>query len=222
MAGGSPLRLGVMISGRGSNLQALIQACAAPDFPARIVRVVSNKAEAGGLTHARAAGIASTVLDHRNQPDRARYDAQVTDVFEADGVDLICLAGFMRLLSDEFVAHWRDRMINIHPSLLPAFKGLDTHERVIAAGVRFTGCTVHYVRAEMDTGPVIAQAVVPVHGDDTPASLAARVLEQEHRIYPLAVRLIAQGRVAVREDRAEIDGMVAPMDVLVNPDPTTV
>ena len=214
----SRLKLAVMISGRGSNLQALIDATADPAFPAEIILVLSNRPGAMGLERAAKAGIPTRVIDHKEFADRVAFDAEMTAALEDAGTELVCLAGFMRLLSDEFVDHWRDRMINIHPSLLPAFKGLDVQERVLARGARFAGCTVHYVRKEMDTGPIIVQAVVPVHPDDTPDSLAARVLEREHDIYPLAVRLIAEGRVAIDEnDRAVIAGAVAQESALLNP-----
>ena len=214
----SRLKLAVIISGRGSNLQALIDATAAPAFPAEIILVLSNRPGALGLERAAKAGIPTRVIDHKEFADRAAFDAEMTAAMEAAGTELVCLAGFMRLLSDEFVDHWRDKMINIHPSLLPAFKGLDVQERVLARGARFAGCTVHYVRKEMDTGPIIVQAVVPVHPDDTPDSLAARVLEREHDIYPLAVRLIAEGRVSIDEnDRAVITGAVAQESALLNP-----
>ncbi|UTW53099.1 phosphoribosylglycinamide formyltransferase [bacterium SCSIO 12827] len=214
----SRLKLAVMISGRGSNLQALIDATADPAFPAEIILVLSNRPGAMGLERAAKAGIPTRVIDHKEFTDRAAFDREMTAAMEAAGTELVCLAGFMRLLSDEFVDHWRDRMINIHPSLLPAFKGLDVQERVLARGARFAGCTVHYVRKEMDTGPIIVQAVVPVHPDDTPDSLAARVLAREHDIYPLAVRLIAEGRVSIDEnDRAVIAGAVAQESALLNP-----
>jgi phosphoribosylglycinamide formyltransferase-1 len=214
----SRLKLAVMISGRGSNLQALIDATADPAFPAEIILVLSNRPGALGLERAARAGIPTRVIDHKDFTDRAAFDAEMTAAMETAGTELVCLAGFMRLLSDEFVDHWRDRMINIHPSLLPAFKGLDVQERVLARGARFAGCTVHYVRKEMDTGPIIVQAVVPVHPDDTPDSLAARILEREHDIYPLAVRLIAEGRVSIDEnDRAVITGAVAQESALLNP-----
>ncbi|MEQ9170598.1 MAG: phosphoribosylglycinamide formyltransferase [Rhodospirillales bacterium] len=214
----SRLKLAVMISGRGSNLQALIDATADPAFPAEIILVLSNRPGALGLERAAKAGIPTRVIDHKDFADRAAFDREMTAALEDAGTELVCLAGFMRLLSDAFVDHWRDRMINIHPSLLPAFKGLDVQERVLARGARFAGCTVHYVRKEMDTGPIIVQAVVPVHPDDTPDSLAARVLAREHDIYPLAVRLIAEGRVAIDEnDRAVIAGAVVQENALLNP-----
>ena len=211
------LKVAVLISGRGSNLEALMKACAAPGFPAEIGLVIANRADAAGLAHARNAGIATAVIPHRDYPDRAAFDAMLTRALETEGIELVCLAGFMRLLTAEFVAHWRDRLINIHPSLLPAFPGLDTHARVLAQGARFTGCTVHFVRAEMDNGPIIVQAAVPVHPDDTAETLAAHVLEAEHRIYPHALRLIGEGRVRVAGERVEVADASAPQGLLVNP-----
>jgi phosphoribosylglycinamide formyltransferase-1 len=213
----SRLKVGVLISGRGSNMQALIDACAEPGFPAEIALVLSNRADAAGLQRAEAAGIATDVIDHKVFPDRPAFDAAMADRLAAAGVELVCLAGFMRLLSDEFVARWHDRLINIHPSLLPAFKGLHVHERALESGVRITGCTVHFVRAEMDAGPIIAQAAVPVLAGDDPDRLAARVLEQEHRIYPLALRLIAEGRVRVEGNRVAVDGTTPSVAALLNP-----
>jgi phosphoribosylglycinamide formyltransferase 1 len=189
------MRVGVMISGRGSNLQALLDACAGADFPARIVLVVSNRAEAPGLSLAQAAGVPIKVLPHRDFASREAFDTAVTEAFEAAKTELICMAGFMRLVSAGFVEHWRDRLINIHPSLLPAFKGLETHRRALAAGAKEHGCSVHYVRHEMDDGPVIGQAAVPVLPGDSADTLAARVLEAEHKLYPHCLRLIAEGRV---------------------------
>ncbi|MFD2261350.1 phosphoribosylglycinamide formyltransferase [Lacibacterium aquatile] len=200
------LKLGCLISGRGSNLQALIDACAAPDFPAEIALVLSNKADAEGLERAKAAGIATSVVNHKEYADRDSFDAELDRRLRAAGVELVCLAGFMRLLTDGFVEGWRDRMINIHPSLLPALKGLKTHERALEAGARFTGCTVHYVRPEMDEGPIIAQAVVPVLDEDDAASLGARVLAEEHKLYPLAVRLIAEKRLSITGNRITVTG----------------
>lgn len=211
------LRLGVLISGRGTNLQALIEACAQPDFPAEIALVLSNQPEAGGLKRAEAAGIPAQVVPHRAFPTREAFDAALSEALRAADVGLVCLAGFMRLLTPGFVAGWHDRLINIHPSLLPSFKGIRVHERVLEAGVRLTGCTVHFVRAEMDDGPILVQAAVPVGPDDGPDALAARVLEAEHVCYPLAVRLIAEGRVRVVENRAEILDAPPPDAVLVNP-----
>ena len=215
----SRLKVGVLISGRGSNLQALIDAAADPDYPAEIALVLSNKGDAAGLERATRAGIRSAVINHREFPERERFDDALTAALEEAGVELVCLAGFMRLLSAGFVAHWHDRLINIHPSLLPAFRGLEVHERVIASGVRFSGCTVHFVRAEVDDGPIIVQAVVPVAGDDTVESLAARVLEAEHRAYPAAVRWIGQGSAQVEGTRVSVAGVSAPEGVMLNPSP---
>ena len=206
------LNVAVLISGRGSNLQSLIEACARPGFPAEIKLVISNRADAMGLARAAQAGIPSTVIPHRDYPSRETFDAALTAALEQSGAELVCLAGFMRLLTPSFVARWRDRLVNIHPSLLPAFPGLDTHARALAAGVRFAGCTVHFVRAEMDEGPIIVQAAVPVLDGDNADSLAARVLAAEHKAYPLALKLIGEGRVTVRGERVAIapGGSAAP------------
>lgn len=212
------LKVAVLISGRGSNLQALIDACADPAFPAEIRLVISNNPDAQGLARAERAGIPTRVIPHKQFPDRPSFDAVVERALEEAGIELICLAGFMRIFSDGFVARWRDRMINIHPSLLPSFKGLKVHEQALAAGVRFTGCTVHFVRPAMDEGPIIVQAAVAVLPGDDPAALAERVLAQEHKIYPLALRLIAEGRVKVTGEHAEIAGAVGPKPpALLNP-----
>ena len=213
------LKLCVLISGRGSNLQSLIDACAIEGYPAQIALVVSNIDGVQGLQRAKAAGIPTTVVSHKDFNSRDSFDASLSEAINRFDVDLLCLAGFMRILSDGFVEHWRDRLINIHPSLLPSFKGLDVQQRAIDAGVRFSGCTVHYVRPAMDSGPIIVQAAVPVLGDDTSGALAARILEQEHIIYPLAVRLIAEGRTAIENERVLIDGVDAPKGALVNPAP---
>ena len=210
-------KVAVLISGRGSNMQALVRACAAPDYPAEIVLVLSNRADAAGLDYARAAGIATAVVSHKDFPDRAGFDAAMDAEIRRHGAEMICLAGFMRLLDSPFIEAWRDRMINIHPSLLPSFRGLDTHERALAAGVKLAGCSVHFVRPDVDTGPIVAQAAVPVLSDDTPDSLAARILEQEHLIYPMALRLVAEGRVRVVSDRAIVDAP-GKVDSLRNPD----
>ncbi|MBK8211347.1 MAG: phosphoribosylglycinamide formyltransferase [Rhodospirillales bacterium] len=213
------LKVAVLISGRGSNLQALIEACAAPAFPARIVLVLSNVADVFGLERAAAAGIATRVVDHRGFDGREQFEEALHRALIEAGAELVCLAGFMRLLTDGFVERWRDRLINIHPSLLPAFRGLHVHQRVIAAGARFSGCTVHYVRPAMDDGPIIVQAAVPVHEDDDPDQLAARVLVEEHRIYPLALRLIAEDRTRVEAERVFVTGAEAPLAALINPLP---
>jgi phosphoribosylglycinamide formyltransferase-1 len=216
------LTVAVLISGRGSNLEALLRAATAKDFPAAIKLVISNRADAAGLDHAKRAGIATAVIPHRDYPSREAFDAALTAALETAQIELVCLAGFMRLLTAGFVEHWRDRLINIHPSLLPAFPGRDTHARALAEGVRFAGCTVHFVRTEMDHGPIIVQAAVPVLAGDTEASLAARVLAAEHRAYPLALRLIGEGRVKVVAERAIIAGMSGDAGAVLNPpdDPT--
>ena len=208
------LRVGVLISGRGSNLRALIAACVDTTYPAKIVSVVSDRVEAPGLAFAQSAGICSAVIPHHA---RQAFAAQAEVLLRGQRVELVCLAGFMRVLDAAFVEAWRDRMVNIHPSLLPAFPGLRPQSRALAAGVRFTGCTVHFVRPEVDAGPIIAQAVVPTRPDDDEASLSARILSVEHRLYPLAVRLIAEGRVRVVADKVEIDGWRAPKIALLNP-----
>lgn len=213
------LKVGVLISGRGSNLQALIDACAAPDFPAEIVLVISNKAGARGLERAQRAGIPTEVIPHTAFDEREGFDAALDEALNRAGVGLVCMAGFMRLLSEWFAERWRDRVLNVHPSLLPSFRGLNVHERIIEAGVRFAGCTVHFVRPAVDEGPIVIQAAVPVLSDDDPESLAARVLEAEHRIFPAALRMVAEGRVRVSGDRVQIDGAVADPGVLFNPSP---
>jgi phosphoribosylglycinamide formyltransferase-1 len=211
------LKLGVLISGRGSNLQSLIDACANAAFPAEIACVISNVPGAAGLGRAGAAGIPATIIDHKEFSSGEDFEAAVDAALDAANVELVCLAGFMRLLSDGFAARRRDRLINIHPSLLPAFKGLHVHERVIEAGARFSGCTVHFVRAAMDSGPIIIQAAVAVQADDGPDALADRVLAEEHRIYPLAVRMIAEGRVRVAGEKVTISGCRSPDGALINP-----
>lgn len=198
------LKLGVLISGRGSNLQALIDACAEADYPAEIVLVISNRPDAMGLERARTADIATQVIEHTAYGDRESFDRDMNAALRDAGVELVCLAGFMRLLSAWLVARWPDRIVNIHPSLLPAFKGTDSHAQALAAGVEVSGCTVHFVVPEMDAGPIILQAEVPVLAGDDEDSLAARVLTAEHQCYPQAVRLIAENRVAVEGERAVI------------------
>lgn len=187
------IKTAVLISGSGSNLQALIDACAAPDFPAEIVRVISNKADAYGLARAQTAGIATHVIAHGDYPNREAFDAALHAALIACDAHVVCLAGFMRLLTPGFVEKWHGRMLNIHPSLLPAYKGLHTHRRALEAGEKEAGCTVHFVVPEMDAGPVIAQARVPIAPEDTEHTLAARVLEQEHTLYPHALKKVAEG-----------------------------
>lgn len=194
-------RVGVLISGRGSNLQALIDAERAPDYPAKIALVLSNVPGAQGLARAEAAGIPTLVVSHKDFASRADFDGVLDLTLKQAGIELLCNAGFMRLHTQAFVQSWWDRHLNIHPSLLPTFKGLHTHARVLDEGVKITGCTVHFVRPDMDTGPIVAQAALPVLPDDTAESLAARVLEVEHRLYPHALKLVASGAVRVEGER---------------------
>ena len=196
-------RVGVMISGRGSNLAALLEAASDARFPAEIVLVLSNRANAGGLAIARQYGVTGKVIPHRDFSGRAEHEHAITEALAEADIELLCLAGYMRLLTAAFTSRWAGRMINVHPSLLPAFKGLDTHARARAAGCRLHGATVHFVTSEMDDGPIIVQAAVPVLADDSDDTLAARVLAAEHRIYPLALRLVAEGSV-----RLDADGML--------------
>lgn len=210
-------KIAILISGRGSNMAALIEAAKAEDFPAQVALVLSNREDAQGLATARAANIPTQVIKHGDFEGREAFDAAMTEVLAAADVRLICLAGFMRLLSPEFCQRWRDSLINIHPSLLPAFKGLNVHERMLETGVQIGGCTVHYVRPAMDEGPIIVQAAVPIASDDTPDTLAARILEQEHRIYPLAVRLIAEGRARTAGGMVALDSFELPEIRLINP-----
>lgn len=211
------LKTAILISGRGSNMQALVDAAADPGYPAEIVRVISNVPGAGGLDRAAEAGIATTVIDHRDFDGRAPFEDALHAELSDAGVELICLAGFMRLLTAEFVERWFDRIINIHPSLLPSYKGLNTHERVIADGVRFTGCTVHFVRPAMDAGPIIVQAAVPVLPGDDSDTLAARVLSAEHRCYPHALELVANGRTSIVDETVIVKGAAGPAGIAVNP-----
>jgi phosphoribosylglycinamide formyltransferase-1 len=187
-------RVAILISGRGSNMRALIEAAKEKDYPAEIVLVLSNIADAGGLEFARKHDIPTEVIDHTKFPSREIFDNAMDVALKAANVEIVALAGFMRLLSPRFVESWRGRMINIHPSLLPAYKGLHTHKRVIEAGEKFHGCTVHFVTPELDDGPTILQAKVPLLPGDAEDALAARVLEQEHKIYPQALRLVAEGK----------------------------
>src|SRR5215470_4428107 len=210
-------RVAVLISGRGSNMAALIEAARASDFPAEIALVLSNRADAAGLKLAERAGIATAVIDHEKFAGREAFEQAVHARLEAERIALVCLAGFMRKLTPWLVQRWDGRMINIHPSLLPAFTGLDTHARALQAGVRVHGASVHFVTADLDAGPIIAQAAVPVRDDDTEDTLAARVLEAEHRIYPLALKLLAEGRVRLARGRCVVDGTVQADGVLIAP-----
>lgn len=201
---GGRLKTCVLISGSGTNLQALIDACAAPDFPAEIVLVISNRADAGGLDRARRAGIPTQIIPHKDYSSREAFDVAIDAALRAAGVEFVCLAGFMRLLTAGFVNQWRDRLINIHPSLLPAFKGIDAVEQALAAGVRTTGCTVHFVRPAMDAGPILLQAEVPVNAGDSSETLHDRIRLAEHRCYPEALRLIAAGKVTISGETVQI------------------
>ncbi|HZE47904.1 MAG TPA: phosphoribosylglycinamide formyltransferase [Xanthobacteraceae bacterium] len=200
-------RVAILISGRGSNMTALIAAAQAPDYPAEIALVLSNRPDAQGIAAARAAGIATAIVDHtRFGKDREAFEAALEHELQARRIDIVCLAGFMRLLTPALVSRWEGRMLNVHPALLPSFKGLDTHARALAAGVKVHGATVHFVTPEMDSGPIIAQGEVAVRDDDTADTLAARVLAVEHEIYPRALRLVAEGRVRIVDARCRIDG----------------
>lgn len=195
-------RVAVLISGRGSNLKSLIDAARAADYPAEIVLVISNKAEAPGLALAREMGVPVTVIPHVQFESREAFDAEIDAALEAAEVDIVCEAGFMRIHSDGFTRKWEGKMLNIHPSLLPAFKGIRVHQQALDAGVKISGCTVHFIVAELDSGPIVAQAAVPVLPGDTPQTLAERVLVEEHRIYPEALRRVADGSVVLRDGRA--------------------
>jgi len=202
---GPKKRVAVLISGRGSNMTALIEAAQAKDYPAEIVLVVSNQPDAAGLARAREAAIATAVVDHRPfGKDREAFERALDDELRKHGIEIVCLAGFMRLLTSWFIGRWRGRILNIHPALLPEFKGLDTHRRALEAGVKRHGATVHFVVEETDAGPIVSQQSVPVLQGDTEATLAARVLEIEHRIYPEALRLVAEGRVRFAAAQPEI------------------
>ena len=211
-------RVAVLISGRGSNMAALIEAAKDRDFPAEIVLVLSNRPDAGGLATAQANAIATAVVDHKSYGrDRAAFEQALQAELVKHRIELICLAGFMRILTPWLVGQWQERMLNIHPALLPSFKGLDTHQRALDSGVKLHGATVHFVVPEMDSGPIIAQGAVAVRDDDTEATLAARVIAVEHRLYPLALRLVAAGRVRVENGRCRIADAPAPAEALLVP-----
>lgn len=207
------MRYVILISGRGSNMEAMLAA----DLPGRCAAVISNRPDASGLAYAAGRGVATAVVDHRAYPDRAAFDAALAAEIDRHQPGLIVLAGFMRVLGDDFVRRYQGRMINIHPSLLPAFPGLKTHEAALAAGVRLHGATVHFVTPTLDCGPIIVQAAVPVLAGDTPATLAARVLEQEHVIYPRAVRWFLEGRVHLVDGRVRLDGEAPGSGALIAP-----
>lgn len=210
-------RVSILISGRGSNMMALVDAAQAPDYPAEIVSVISNRPDAAGLIWAASRGIPAVAIDHKEYATRTAFEAKLHGTLMDAGTDLVCCAGFMRMLTGGFIDRWRDRQLNIHPSLLPAFPGLDTHERAIEAGVKLAGCTVHFMRLEMDTGPIVGQAAVPVLSGDTPDQLAARVLAAEHRLYPAALALVASGRAVVRDEKIYISEDINPAPALFSP-----
>jgi phosphoribosylglycinamide formyltransferase-1 len=201
------LKVGILISGRGSNMAALIEAARAADYPAEIACVVSNKADAAGLRIAAEAGVPTTVISHRDHADREIFDREVSAALEKHGIGLVVLAGFMRIFSSWFPQHWAGRLINIHPSLLPSFRGLHVQQQAIDAGVRVSGCTVHFVIPDLDAGPIIAQAAVPVLQGDTGATLTARILRQEHRLYPEVVRWFGAGRVSCIGGKVAVEGL---------------
>ncbi len=207
-------RVAILISGRGSNMMSLIEAAHAPDYPAEIALVLSNKASAGGLERAQKAGVQTAVVDHKAYPTRASFDAVMQRELEKARINIVCLAGFMRILTPGFVNAWLGKMINIHPALLPSFKGLDTHARALTAGVKIHGCTVHFVVPEMDAGPIIAQAAVPVADDDDEASLGERVLAMEHVIFPQALALVANGQTSLNGERV-LSGQPVSNHVLI-------
>jgi phosphoribosylglycinamide formyltransferase 1 len=205
-------RVVVLLSGRGSNFQAIVEA----QLPIDIVAVISNRPQAAGLAFARERGLTAVALDHTAHPDRAAFDGLLADEIERHQPDLVVLAGYMRILSPAFIARFEGRLLNIHPSLLPMFPGLKTHERALDEGVKIHGCTVHFVTAQLDHGPIVIQAAVPVRADDTPATLSVRVLAQEHRIYPQAIRWFAEGRLAIRQGRVNVRDDLTSQAVLTS------
>jgi phosphoribosylglycinamide formyltransferase-1 len=212
-------RVAVLISGRGSNLGALIAGAREPHYPVEIALVLSDRRDAFGLVRAAEAAIPAQVVERERYDDRTRFERAIDSALIAYRIELIALAGFMRVLSEDFVARWRDRMINIHPSLLPSYRGLDTHRRALADGARIHGCTVHFVRTDVDHGPIIAQAAVPVLADDTPETLAARVLDAEHLVYPKALALVASGQAWVEGERVLSSLSEVPQPPLISPPP---
>jgi phosphoribosylglycinamide formyltransferase-1 len=211
-------RVAVLISGRGSNMAALIAAAKAPDFPAEITVVISNKPDAAGLAKAKDGGVATLVIDSKPfGNDRAAFETALQGALDQHGIELICLGGFMRLLTTEFVERWAGKMLNIHPSLLPSFRGLDPHGQALRAGVKISGATVHFVTPEMDAGPIVMQGAVAVREDDSPDTLAARVLDIEHRIYPEALRLVASGDTHIANNVCRSTATGSPDDTLISP-----
>lgn len=210
-------RVAILISGRGSNMMSLVEAARDPNYPAEVILVISNRPEAPGLQWAAAQGLPTKVIDHKSYPNREDFDAALHEALVASGAEIVCCAGFMRLMTAGFVEKWSGRMLNIHPSLLPAFKGLDAQAQALAAGVKIAGCTVHFVEPEMDSGPIIAQAAVPVADDDTPDTLAARILSAEHKLYPHALRLVASGNARLEGRRVVVGGAVNQTAQLFSP-----
>ncbi|MCA1797494.1 MAG: phosphoribosylglycinamide formyltransferase [Geobacteraceae bacterium] len=223
-SGSTKLRLGVLASGGGTNLQSIIDACSAGDIDAQIVRVICNNPNAGALQRAERAHIPNCCINHRDFDTRTAFDAAVISQLQQDRVELVILAGFMRIVGADFIRAFTHRIMNIHPALLPAFPGLNVQKKALEYGAKFTGCTVHFIDADVDTGPIIAQAVVPVFDDDTEESLSARILEQEHRLYPHAIQLFAAGALKVEGRRVLIDPAYANTgkfhaSALINPPP---
>ena len=208
-------RLGILISGRGSNMVALAEACAQDAFPAEVAVVISNRPNAAGLERAQGLGLNTLCIDHKGFDNREAFDSGIDAALRDAGVDLVCLAGFMRIQSDEFVERWRDRQVNIHPSLLPSFPGLHPHRQALDAGVRYSGCTVHIVRPDVDSGPILGQAVVPVETEDDEEALSARILAAEHQLYPRCVEMLSTGDVTIENDRAVFHTTARP-DFVMN------
>ena len=212
-------RVGILISGRGSNMMALVEAARAADYPAEIAAVISSRPDAPGLAWAKAQGLPAQAIDHKAFASREAFDETVHTALTEAGIELVALAGFMRIQSAGFVAKWQGRQLNIHPSLLPLFKGLDPHKQALDAGVKVSGCTVHFVTEEMDSGPIVAQAAVPVIDGDSPESLAARILGVEHKLYPQALALVAAGRARIEHGRVRVEGANSPESALFSPQP---
>jgi phosphoribosylglycinamide formyltransferase 1 len=211
-----PKRTAILISGRGSNMQTLVRAMKSPGYPATPAVVISNRPEAAGLVWAKEQGIPTVAIDHKEFGNRMAFEARLHQTLLEYGTELICNAGFMRILTGGFVDRWKDRQLNIHPSLLPAFPGLDTHQRALDSGALISGCTVHFTRVELDAGPIIAQAAVPVMPGETAETLAARVLAAEHKLYPLALRLVASGQAVVENETVRFTGrLIEPMPLIV-------
>lgn len=213
----SKLKLGVIISGKGSNLKSLIEATQKNNFPAEIVIVIANVPNIAGIEIAEEASLPVCTINHNDFNNRELFEKEIHAVLINARVELVCLAGFMRILTDHFIQLWLNKIVNIHPSLLPSFKGLNTHERAIKSGAKFSGCTVHFVRPEMDSGPIIIQAAVPINQEDTPATLANRILVAEHKIYPRAVKLIASKRVLIKNNRVSVKDSSSTNEILINP-----